>query len=97
MVILWVAQALRAVDRMTPNATTTQAQLAGRTPTNLTTAGYGLPAFGVDSRVYRGAVVLEKRLLCRHGACLEAEYGVEGGSTASLSRLDGERIIRRWF
>jgi hypothetical protein len=47
--VLWVAQALRALDRMTPNATRTQAQLAKAKPTDRKAAGNGLPA--ISSRV----------------------------------------------
>lgn len=91
--VLWVAQALRALDRMTPYATTTKAQLARTTPTNLTTAGSGLPAFWVDSSVYRGAGGLEKRLSCP-GAWTE-EAGVGNGTATSRSTREGTAIIRR--
>lgn len=43
-----MAQALCALDRMTPNATTTKAQLAAATATDLTTAGNVLPAFRLE-------------------------------------------------
>jgi hypothetical protein len=54
-VVLWMAQALRALDRMTPNATTTKAQRAAVTPTDVVMAGYVLLAAGGRWDGSRGA------------------------------------------
>jgi hypothetical protein len=54
-VVLWMAQALRALDRMTPNATTTKAQRAAATPADLTSAGNVLLASGSRWDGCRGA------------------------------------------
>jgi hypothetical protein len=43
--LLWVTQALCALDRMTPNATTTQARRAATSPMSLSVASSVLPRF----------------------------------------------------
>jgi hypothetical protein len=87
--VLWVAQARGALDRMTPNATTTQARLAARTPTDLTTAANRQALIGLEQARYAGAVAEKKRLSCAAAAGAHVEESVAAcrrGTTTSLGR-----------
>jgi hypothetical protein len=92
----YVAQALCALDRMTPNATTTKAQRAAATPTDLATAVDVLPACGLVPRGYGGAVD-RQRLPWPAAARAGAENSVDKGTTTSLGMRSGTSIIRGWW
>jgi hypothetical protein len=92
-----VAQALRALDRMTPNAATTKAQLAGTTPTDRSTAGNGLPASWAALDAYRAAVSCEKRLSWPEATRAGVETGVEGTVGLLGTRERSNIIRRRWW
>jgi hypothetical protein len=89
--VLWVAQALRALDRMTPNATTTQAQLAKAKPTGREAAATSCLWFRVAYRLSRACVVGEEAFVSRSGVS-SWRRGYHGW----LYNVTGQTRWQRW-
>lgn len=95
--VLWVAQALRALDRMTPNATNDQKHnWLGRRQRISRPLTTDCLCFGSNFRVYRGEEALEKRLSCP-GAAWTEEKSMEDGTTTLLSTRRDSDIMKKWY